>query len=95
MPVQVFTDDELTVLTDGALYVLDSKEALSAQVNRTGVEKKAFMVATCQAKINSVQLSINGLDAKYTSAKDAELAKLNALMDVLTGLKTKLENLPE
>lgn len=95
MPVQVFTEQEIDLLKQGARKLVEDSVSLPTQLNMTKAQQKLANAALVDSQIAGTQLALDHLDATYDAIKSAESGRLNALLIVLSELKTKIQNLPE
>lgn len=95
MPVQEYTQEELTLVREAAAILLTSNEFLQANENRTKAEQKAFKVAFANSKIADLDTQIAALDTYFDNLKAEALLGLNAKKSVIESYKAKTLNSPE
>lgn len=95
MSAQEFNDAEKAILQQAQGLLFQDSAAIVAQINRTKAEQKAYFAAQIQAQITALETKLNNVDNIVAQIKTDIQNECNAKISLLSGLKTKLLNLPE
>lgn len=93
MAYQDFSSAVMGLIRAAMSEVFADDQALKDHINRGGVDKRDFLVALAQSKLDLVQAKIDNIDTIVAGLKVQMLAELNAKKSVLLEAKTNFENL--
>lgn len=93
MAYQDFSSAVMGLIRAAMSEVFADDQALKDHINRGGVDKKDFLVAFAQSKLDLVQAKIDNIDTIVAGIKVQMLSELNAKKAVILEAKTNFENL--